>query len=251
MRAKARHLASERPDWWFAALAALAWLALIVQAALGPAPGAMAATSHHAGHAAGGEDPASAATALAAWSVMVVAMMLPLARADARWLAHRSLPRRRFRTVALHAVGFLAPWIAVGGIVIAIDRIASLGGLAVAAGLGVAAIWQVTPARRRAMTRCGAGRLPRIAGPGADVDCLASGARTGVACLVACGPAMLPMAIVHNLVLMLGVAALAATERRRGPNPERRIGRPAEAIGLAVLALATLGVAGLQLSLPT
>ena len=43
---------------------------------------------------------------------------------------------------------------------------------------------------------------------------------------------MLPMAILHSPVLMLGAALVVASERRPAPNPERRGGRPNEALAL-------------------
>jgi hypothetical protein len=48
---------------------------------------------------------------------------------------------------------------------------------------------------------------------------------------------MLPMAILHSPVLMVGGALVVASERRSAPNPERRAGRPFEAMALLGLAV--------------
>jgi hypothetical protein len=47
----------------------------------------------------------------------------------------------------------------------------------------------------------------------------------GGRCVVTCWALMLPMAIEHHPALMVGAARVLASERRRGPNPERRAGR--------------------------
>jgi Predicted metal-binding integral membrane protein (DUF2182) len=170
---------------------------------------------------------------------MVAAMMLPLAMRDARWLAHRSLARRRRRTVALHFVGFFVIWSAVGvtvcAAVLAID--ASTTGTAAVALMGAAA-WHVSPPRRRAFRRCGSGRAPAIRGLRADVDCVVAGVRTGQTCLITCGVAMSAMTAGHSLALMGAVALIGVSERRAAPNPEERAGRSAEAIALAAIAVA-------------
>ena len=177
---------------------------------------------------------------VAGWSVMVTAMMLPLAAPDARWLAQRSLTRRRSRTVALHLLGFLAVWVLAGGVIVPAVHAVRAGTSVTAAALVAASVWHVTPIRRRAMRRCGAGRAPAIRGLRADVDCLQAGRRTGQRCLLTCGFAMLAMAATHHLVLMGAVGLLGFSERRPAPNPEDRAGRPAEAIGLAAVALAVV-----------
>lgn len=243
-RARWRRYRWERPDWWVTLVAVGAW-AVLVAAAAGSR---IHPDGHHGHHHHVAPVPLSVAgdgngwvTAMGWWSVMVAAMMLPLAVSDARWLAHRSLARRRNRTVVLHAMGFLAVWVLAGAVIVPAVQAAGAATAATAGALAAAAAWQVTPARRRALRRCGAGRAPAIRGFRADADCLHTGIRTGRRCLVTCGVAMVPMAATHNLVLMGAVALLGASERRRAPNPEERVGRPAEALGLAAVATAVAG----------
>jgi len=103
----------------------------------------------------------------------------------------------------------------------------------------VAAVWQVAPARRRVMRRCG------VVAPCAlsDRGCAEAGLRTGARCAFTCGPVMAAMAVSHGLLLMSALFCVLLSERARGPNPDRRAGRPLEAWCLAGFAV----VAGLAL----
>ncbi|HKP89308.1 MAG TPA: DUF2182 domain-containing protein, partial [Thermoleophilaceae bacterium] len=83
------------PEWWLTAASLAAWAAL----------GAMLV--RHPG------------VELAGWTAMAVAMMLPLARPQARWLAFRSLPRHRHRSVAVFAAAYVAVWVATGALALA------------------------------------------------------------------------------------------------------------------------------------
>jgi predicted metal-binding membrane protein len=174
---------------------------------------------------------------------MVVAMMLPLAGAQARWLGLRTLRRDRHRAIATFAAGYLVVWVALGALALA--ALAPVAGEpeALAATLAAAAVWHVAPPRRRLLRRCAAGTVPAIRGWRAPVDWLASGVRAGMTCVATCGVLMLPMTVAHHPVLMLGAALVIAAERRSGPNPERRAGRPREALCLAAAAGVTLAAA--------
>ena len=201
---------------------------------------AMYAGSMHAGHAmhgagapAGGAGEAMSGAALVgSWALMVVAMMLPLARKRARWLAFRSLRARRQHAVAVFTLAFLAVWVAAG--VVAIALLAPVRGepVAVAVALALAACWHRAPARRRLLARCGVLRAPAVRGVRAVGDWARGGARVGARCVGTCGALMLPMAIVHHPALMVGAALVLVSERRPGPNPERRAGRRLEALWL-------------------
>src|SRR5687768_3564241 len=90
-----RSYVSRQPQWWFVAAAAAAWIALLVAIALG---GHGTAAHHHQG---------ASWTGVGAWTNMVMAMMLPFASREARWLAFRSLRRRRQHALTAFAAGFL------------------------------------------------------------------------------------------------------------------------------------------------
>ena len=201
----------EHPEWWLGVIAVAAWIVLLAPARL---------------------------HGFASWAVMVGAMALPLATPGARRLAHRVLAVRRQRTVVLHAVAFAGVWLLLGAVAIAVVETLGLGYAAGAATLLAAAAWHVSPIRRRALRRCGAGRLPSVTGRAADLDCLRSGLAAARVTVVTHGLPMLTMAAVHSVSLALALSLLAAVECRPGPNADRRAGRPFEALALAGLGLA-------------
>jgi len=86
------------------------------------------------------------------------------------------------------------------------------------------------------MRRCGALPAGAIGGWRADRDCARTGVRIGLRCAFVCGPVMLAMALSQSLLLMSGLLALLLSERARGPSPQRRAGRPLEAVCLVALA---------------
>lgn len=264
-RASVARFLAWHPEWWVYALAGLAaaWLALPV--VVDAVTGAVGAHPHdHPGHAhtgahagdapvdmaAGSGAPVSSAwSALAAWSdawqrwtVMVAAMMLPVVATQVRGVAVRSVWSRRHRSALAFLVGFLAVWFAVGGLAVAIPVAGGSpapSGLWTAGALLLAAGWHVSPVRRRVLRRCGAVRLGPTTGSAADLDCARAGLRSGLRCVVTCGPMMVAMVVSHSLLLMVGLLVVMLSERSRGPDPLRRAGRLAEAsalLGFAVLA---------------
>ncbi len=104
--------------------------------------------------------------------------------------------------------------------------------LAVALALALAAGWHCAPQRRRLLRRCGILRAPAVHGARAVADWARGGLRVGARCVGTCGALMVPMAIVHHPALMVGAALVLVSERRPGPNPERRAARPLEALWL-------------------
>jgi len=238
-----RAFALRTPDWWLGAASLVAWMALTAMFL------AMATGSMHTGHgapASTGSTSHTYAALLGSWALMVVAMMLPLVREQARWLALRSLRRHHRRVVVAFTGAYLAPWVALGAIAIAALAPVRGEAWAVALALAAAAVWQCAPARRRLLRRCGAQRAPAVRGARALADRLRGGLLAGRRCVGTCGPLMLPMAIAHHPALMAGAALVVASERRAAPNPETRGGRPHEAlwIGAAAVAVAIWSIAG-------
>ena len=204
---------------------------------------AMATGSLHAGH--GGAAAGTGSTGelsygalLASWAVMVVAMMLPLVREQARWLALRSLRRDSRRVVATFTAAYLALWVAFGAVAIALFEPVRGSLWAVASALAVAALWQHAPARRRLLRRCGVQRAPAVHGTRAVADRVRAGLLAGRRCVGTCGPLMAPMAIAHHPALMVGAALVVAGERRQAADPETRGGRREEALAIGAAALA-------------
>jgi hypothetical protein len=231
------------PDWWLGAASVAAWIGL------GAMFLAMASGSAgHAGHRTHGSPlialhPMSTGEMLAAWAAMVVAMMLPLVRGQARWLALRSLRRLRQGAVAVFAGAFVLVWALAGaGAVVALEPVRGEAG-AVALALAVAAAWHGAPARRRLLRRCAAQRAPAVRGARAVAGWGRAGALAGGRCVATCWALMLPMAIAHHPALMAGTALVLLSERRRGPNPELHAAGRLQALAIAAAAVAVAGFA--------
>jgi predicted metal-binding membrane protein len=225
---------ARHPESWVYAVAVVAGVALLaghVSTTHGSSSGGM--------HAGQGVTPAAAA---GHWTLMVLAMMLPMAAPQARVVALRSLWVRRHRAGLAFVVGYVVVWLGVG---LPVATVASAVVLPVWLGpalLGVAALWHVSGWRRRTLRRCGAVRLRAARGAPADANCLDVGARAAWICVVACGPAMLPMALQPtapwSLPVMVGVLGVMLAERAPGPDPARRMGRAGPAVALAAIAVA-------------
>jgi predicted metal-binding membrane protein len=199
---------------------------------------------HHAAHGVPLEEGVTVGAAAGHWTLMVLAMMLPMAAPQARLVALRSVWVRRHRAAVVFALGYVAVWSAVGlpvVVAVAASPVAPPAWLGPTL-LGLAALWQVSPWRRRTLRRCGAVRLGSPRGSSADRNCLDVGARAGGVCVVGCGPAMLPMAVQPmapwSLPVMAGVLVVMLAERASGPDPARRMGRRGPAVALAGIAVA-------------
>ena len=236
------------PEWWVYAVAGASALPLVV-GALDPS-GAGAAMDHqmHEGHQAMSTAPhmqsawVSWLGAWQHWTLMVGAMMLPVVAPQVRRVSMRSLWSRRHRAAVSFVLGYVLVWLVLGaGLVAVVLAVGDEQQLApwVAVVLLVAALWQVSGPRRRVLRRCASLRLGAATGLAADLDCARAGLRSGVRCVLTCGPLMVAMALSHSLLLMVGVLVVLLSERARGANPVRRAGRPHEALvigGFAVVA---------------
>ncbi|TCK20493.1 DUF2182 domain-containing protein [Pseudonocardia endophytica] len=197
------------------ALAAAAWIALVATHG-----------SSESGHAAHGGR--GAATELAGWALMVVAMMLPpalpLAGVLSRLVAGRA-GAWRYPVVALCA--FVGVWVAAGAVLVSgaagvgllVSRV--LPGAEVrAAGVVVvlAGLYQFTPLRNACLTAC---RSPRWfamrfwGGRGPACDSAALGVAYGVSC-VGCCWALMALCLTTGafaLPVMVALAVVMAAER--------------------------------------
>jgi hypothetical protein len=212
------------PEWWVLALSALAWLETL---ALMSAPGsragpatamlgmAMTATSSSA-HASTLDAPT-----MGGWTLMVATMMLPLTIGPLRAVAERSLWRRRQRAIAEYLVGFLAVWLLAGvALVILRTALAMLGWpsvrasvWALPAGLGLAAVWQLTPYKRRALRACHRAAPLAPSGARAVRDCVRYGVSGARSCLVSCGIVMAGLTLGRaSPATMLLVAGVVVAE---------------------------------------
>lgn len=213
-----------RPEWPATLLVATAWVLLtwMSLAPVDPAPpSAVPVHAGHAGHAGPTGDRAALAYAVGVglWAVMSIAMMVPLTLPAVRHVAFNSLRARRTRAIGVYLGGFIAPWVAVGIAALALagllEGVVGLDsrGLFVAA-LAIAAVWQLTPIKRRALYACRRTvPLPPL-GRRADAACARFGLLQGGRCVLVCGPLMASMAFVsgHPLALMAGLTVLSLGE---------------------------------------
>src|SRR6201999_1979005 len=90
------------------------------------------------------------------WMLMIVAMMVPTALPAVRHVAANSLRRRRARAMATFAAVYALGWVAFGVVLLAVSPAWSgVARAVVAAGaLAIAAGWQLSGPKRRALRDC-------------------------------------------------------------------------------------------------
>jgi len=189
------------------ALAGVCWIVAIDRmGAMGTGPGAMAMGMSM--HANGVRALGSFGFFVPTWIVMMAAMMLPAALGAISPLARRGpLP------TGLYTAGYLAVWSVVGiAAFIGLRAVAwqTAGSVAVAAALGCAAVYQLTPFKRACLRRCRThGR--RDSGRWA----LLEGARYGLACVGCCAPVMVALLAVGAMCIAWMVVASVAIVAER------------------------------------
>jgi predicted metal-binding membrane protein len=140
-----------------------------------------------------------------------------------RYVAARSFAFRRMRALALFVIGLLCPWLAAGVLGVALLAAAPApGGRFGAIAFVLAALWEITPFKRRALRRCH--RTMPLAADGwrADRDCFAFGCARGQDCLIGCWAMMLAVMFAdHAPAAILVTQAMAFAQRRvREPRVE-------------------------------
>jgi predicted metal-binding membrane protein len=188
-RASWRH-----PELAAAGVAAGAW-ALLVAHSLQPHPW-----------------PEPYVAALSGWVVMAAAMMVPGALADVRRVALASMWHRRQRTIAIFLASYVCVWVGFGAVAIGfVDWTGLVAGVA----LLLAAAWELSSTKWRAVRRCHLVEALPPRGLQADAACGRAGLRYGWRCIVACWPLMLAMAAAGHqaLPLMALLTAIVAVEK--------------------------------------
>jgi predicted metal-binding membrane protein len=153
------------------------------------------------------------------WLVMVVAMMLPVVLGSARVVAARSLWGRRHRAIGGFLIGYLGVWLAVGFAVAAaglavVHLVGETPSVVSAAGFLVAAAWQLTAFKQRALRSCHRKPILALRGWAADEDCIRYGLFIGSRCVFSCWALMLACTLSgHSIISMAGVSFLAVSER--------------------------------------
>jgi predicted metal-binding membrane protein len=165
---------------------------------------------------------------LVGWLAMLAAMMPPLLVGPAADIWQRSLPQRRWRSIALFTCGYFILWIFAGTVLLALAlaMLVLADGRAMpafAAMLGLALLWQASPWRQLAFNRCH--HEPRLSAFGrrADRDALRYGCTHALACIAACWALMLLplLAGAAHVALMLPAGLLLALERALPAQPAR------------------------------
>ena len=211
-----RRVTWSHPELAAAAVAAGAWMVVVV----------------HAQHPHGPGEPYLAD--LSGWMVMVMATMLPGALADVRLVALSSMWSRRQRTVTLFLGSYVCVWIGFGVVAIGVAAEASVGVL-----LALAAVWELTAWKWRAVRRCHLVEALPPHGARADAACARAGLRYGWRCVVSCWPLMLAMAAAgHQAVaLMALMTVVVAAEKIVVRSARLRAPAAAALAGAALLAL--------------
>lgn len=212
----ARRLAWSHPEWWALALALAAWTLLI---ASNPTTAVEAGAGAHHHHPQGAQP--SIAMGTMHWQLMVVAMMLPVVVPSLRVTAFRSLRRRRHRALAGFLVGYLAVWAIAGVAACSLVAAAPVltrdgqGRAAAAAGAFLlAALWQSTPLKRRALVACHRTLPLAPSGWRADRDCLVFGGRIGWSCCAGCWPLMVACTLTgHHVLALVACGGIGLVER--------------------------------------
>jgi predicted metal-binding membrane protein len=153
------------------------------------------------------------------WSIMLAAMMFPSLVPQVRLVAMRSFWSRRQRAITLFLAGYSVVWVlyaVLAELVLAGLQLAwsPLVRYVVPLSLLLAALWQLTPQKRRSLVACHFTMPLAPAGWRADLDCSQYGVKTAWHCLVSCWALMLICAVAgHALWAMFVVTLMALSER--------------------------------------
>ena len=207
----------------------------------GTAPGVSAPDAAAAPHV------ASIAAGLPMWALMAVAMMLPTAMPAVRHVAVNSLHWRRRRAVLEFIAVYLGIWMTFS--VVALGTVIPLApaspALLLSFALAVAALWQWTPLKRRALRACHRPRALPPHGRRATVGVARFGLDNGGACLASCWAMMIAIAAVSSarLAWMAALTVLIVVEKLslKPGRVARRIGVLLGAAAIGTAAIATLG----------
>jgi predicted metal-binding membrane protein len=232
-------------------IAAVAWV-LIIWLWLGPSSGSTQ-TSRSAwwcmagmtqGKATVGSAPVELTGWIPIWLLMSLAMTLPGEIPATQYVATNTFRRSRSSAVAIFVAVYVLLWLSCGlpatlllGVVRGLPS-----GVLPAASLLVAACYELTPLKRRAVNRCHRGEALPPTGAGRVAGVARFGWRNASGCIASCWPAMLAASVlpVAQPVAMAGFTLAMTYERltRRPLTARRRVaaGYLAIAAGFAAVA---------------
>jgi predicted metal-binding membrane protein len=241
--ASLKRLAWRSPESWSLVLSGLASAALAIRVwSADPVAGAHAL---HQPAGSGGADPVvgALASSMADWSLMVVAMMVPLMAASVRMVAARSLWRRRHRAVIVFLSSYVLLWSVVGWVTLSVVTpllARSSSPLPATAALLVAAAWQATAFKQRALMACHRTAPLAPCGWRATRDCFHFGVLSGLRCVASCWAMMLACALAHHSILVMAAASSVAWSERSTRVGQSWIGQRVSCVVLVACALLTV-----------
>jgi predicted metal-binding membrane protein len=229
-----------RPEWGITVVVALTWVVLLAthdHRSYGPLPGPQRGSG-------------GMLVGLAGWALMAVAMMAPSTLPAVRHVGFNSIRRRRQWAMLLYFAVYMGVWVAFGVVALASERVAreTLGldrRVLLPLALVVAAGWQVTRVKRRALFACRRTvPLPPV-GLRADAGCARFALQQGWRCVTSCWALMAVMAVVGHsdhsgLVWMTALTALVMVEELTLLG--RRLLRSSAVALIAAAGLVALGV---------
>ena len=175
------------------------------------------------------------------WTLMIVAMMLPTALPAVRHVAANSLRRRRPRAMATFAAVYGLVWVAFGVLVLAVSPAWSGADRAAVAAvaLAVAAVWQLSAPKRRALRDCHRPSPLPPTGRRATAGVVRFGARNASACVRSCWAMMLAMSVAATATTfwMLAITGLVLVEKL-APRPRQATRAGAVVLGAGAVAVA-------------
>jgi hypothetical protein len=215
MKRDLRRWAWGHPEWWSVSLSAGVWVAILIW----PHHGMAHLHAHVTESLSLGSLGAIWCAEMRQWSLMVVAMMVPLVLFPVRITAVRSLWRRRHRAIAGFLAGYLALWLFLGAAFsIPICLLRSAGWYSnrwmAAFGFFLAAAWQFSSWKRIGLNSCH--RTMPIAPRGwqADRDCVHYGWSIGCGCVLSCWALMSACLFAgHGILAMVCLTAVGLAER--------------------------------------
>jgi predicted metal-binding membrane protein len=160
--------------------------------------------------------------ALAAWGLMVIAMMSPALIAPIRYIELRSFARRRLRSIMYFVLGYFAVWMAAGCLFLGAQSLLAVAGgssLPVVLAALVAVVWQCSPAKQLCLNRCHAHVPFGAFGLAADLGKLRFGFIHGVWCFASCWAIMFAALLLPrwHFVGMVAATVFIASERLEAP----------------------------------
>jgi predicted metal-binding membrane protein len=188
--------------------------------------------------AAHGNSLALAVAGLPMWALMSAAMMMPAALPAVKHVAVNSLSWRRRRATVEFLTAYLAIWLGYGtALLTALASEKPAGTKTLVLALAVAAGWQMTALKRRALGACHRSSPLPARGWRATTGVLRFALRNGCACVGSCWALMLVMALAAKTqpVCLVGLTAVIYAERRS--NRPRHATRRTAALLLSAIAV--------------